>query len=60
MVMNDVVETHELNKKAEEVQKPEDAARVIRQYEDIIRVILLLRKCTVKMQRSFHNYLLSS
>ena len=37
IVMNDVVETHELNKKAEEVQKPEDAARVIRQHEDIIR-----------------------
>ena len=33
---NDVVETQELNRKADEVQKPEDAAAVIKQYEDII------------------------
>ena len=32
-----MVETEELNKKAEEVQKPEDAAAVIKQYEGIIR-----------------------
>ena len=37
MVMNEVVETDELNKQAEEVQKPEDAADSIKQYEDIIR-----------------------
>ena len=37
MVMNEVVETDELNKQAEEVQKPEDAADLIKQYEDIIR-----------------------
>ena len=37
MVINDVTETQELNKKAEEVQKPEDAAAVIKQYEEIIR-----------------------
>ena len=36
MVNNDIIETEELNKKAEEVQKPEDAAAVIKQYEDII------------------------
>ena len=37
MVINDVTETQELNKKAEEVQKLEDAAAVIKQYEEIIR-----------------------
>ena len=36
MVMNEVVETDELNKQAEEVQEPEDAADLIKQYEDII------------------------
>ena len=37
MVNNDIIETDELNKKAGEVQKPEDAAAVIKQYEEIIR-----------------------
>ena len=37
MVNNDIIETEELNKMAEEVEKPEDAAAVIKQYEDIIR-----------------------
>ena len=37
MVMNEVMETDELNKQVEEVQKPEDAADLIKQYEDIIR-----------------------
>ena len=37
MLMNEVVETDELNKQAEEVQKPEDAADLIKQYEDTIR-----------------------
>ena len=37
MVNNDITETDELNKKAEEVKKPENAAAVINQYEEIIR-----------------------
>ena len=37
MVNNAMVETEELNKKVEKVQKPDDAAAVIKQYEDIIR-----------------------
>ena len=37
MVNNDTVETEELNKKSEEVRKPEDAAAVIKHYEYIIR-----------------------
>ena len=37
MFINDIDETDELNKKAEKVQKPEEAAAVIKQYEDIIR-----------------------
>ena len=35
MLNNKVVETGELNKQAEEVQKPEDAADLIKWYEDI-------------------------
>ena len=37
IVNSDIIENDELNKKAEEVQKPEDAAAVIKQYEEIIR-----------------------
>ena len=37
IVINGIIETDELNKKAEEVQKPEDAAAVIKQYKEIIR-----------------------
>ena len=35
-VINEVVETNELNKQAEEVQDPEEAAQVIQKYENII------------------------
>ena len=37
MVVNDVIESDELNKQAEEVQKPEDAVDLIKHYEGIIR-----------------------
>ena len=37
IVNNDIIETQELNEKADKVQKPEDAAAVIKQYEGIIR-----------------------
>ena len=37
MVNNDITETDEANKKVEAVKKPEDAAAVIKQYEQIIR-----------------------
>ena len=37
MVVNDIAETQDLNKKAEEVQNPEEAAEVIQGYENIIR-----------------------
>ena len=37
MINNEVMETDELNKQAEVVQKPEDAADLIKQYEHIIR-----------------------
>ena len=37
MVVNEVVESDELNKQAEEVQKPEDVANLMKQYEGIIR-----------------------
>ena len=37
IVINEVVDTEELNQKAEEVQGLEEATDVIKQYEDIIR-----------------------
>ena len=37
MIINEVVESKELNKEAEEIQEPEKAAKVIKQYEDIIK-----------------------
>ena len=37
MVVNEFVESDELNKQAEEVQDPEEAAKVIQEYENIIR-----------------------
>ena len=37
IVYNDITETQELNEKADKVEKPEDAAAVIKQYEDILR-----------------------
>ena len=37
MVNNDLVDTDQLKKKADKVEKPEDAAAFIKQYEDIIR-----------------------
>ena len=35
IVNNDIIKTKELNEKADKVEKPEDAAAVIKQYEDI-------------------------
>ena len=37
MIINEVVESEELNKEAEEIQQPEEAAKVIEQYEDILK-----------------------
>ena len=34
---NDIIETEELNEKADKVEKPKDAAAITKQYEDIIR-----------------------
>ena len=36
MIINDIAETNELNKKANNVENPQDAAAVIKQYEEII------------------------
>ena len=35
---NDIIETEELNEKADKVEKPEDVVAIIKQYEDIIRI----------------------
>ena len=37
IVIDEVVETDELNKQAEEVQGPEEAAKAVQVYENIIR-----------------------
>ena len=37
MATNNAVEIEELNDRAEKVEKPEDAAEIIREYEEIIR-----------------------
>ena len=37
IIKNDVIETEELNEKAVKMEKPEDAAAAIKQYEFIIR-----------------------
>ena len=38
IVHNDIAETQEPNEKADKVEKPEDAAAVIKQYEDILHI----------------------
>ena len=37
LINNDIIETEELNEKADNAEKPEDAAAIIKQYEDVIR-----------------------
>ena len=37
MAINNAVEIEELNERAEKVEKPEDAANIIREYEEILR-----------------------
>ena len=37
IIINEVVESEELNKEAEEIQQPEEAVKVIKQYEGIIK-----------------------
>ena len=37
IIINEVVESEELNKEAEEIRQPEEAAKVIKQYEDIMK-----------------------
>ena len=38
IVYNDITETQEINEKADKAEKPEDAAAVIKQYEDILHI----------------------
>ena len=37
IIINEVAESEKLNKEAKEIQQPEEAAKVIKQYEDIIK-----------------------
>ena len=36
IINNDLIEAEELNEKSDKAEKPEDAAAIIKQYEDII------------------------
>ena len=38
LVNNDTIETEELNERAEKVDKPEDAANISKEYEEILRM----------------------
>ena len=38
IIINEVAESEKLNKEVEEIQEPEEAAKVIKQYEDIIKM----------------------
>ena len=38
MIVNEVLESKELNKEAGEIQEPEEVANAIKQYEDIIKM----------------------
>ena len=49
IINNNIIETEELNEKADKAEKPEDAAEIIKQYEDII--------CT---KRKYYIYSVSS
>ena len=37
MTIDEIVEFDDLNKEAEETQDPEEAAKIIKQYEDIVK-----------------------
>ena len=50
MIVNEVVESKELNKEAEEIQDPEEAAKVIKRYKDIIKT---------KIKRNYKHYISS-
>ena len=50
VIVNEVVESKELNKEAEEIQDPEEAAKVIKQYKDITKI---------KIKRNYKHYILS-
>ena len=49
VIVNEVVESKELNKEAEEIQDPEEAAKVIKRYKDI----------KTKIKRNYKHYISS-
>ena len=50
MISSSAVETEELNKKVDKVEKPENAADIIKQYEEIL---CTKRKCLIS--RAYHQ-----
>ena len=53
ITIDEVLESEDLNKEAEEVQDPERAAEIIKQYEDITKTKKRNYKCSISPTTSF-------
>ena len=53
ITIDEVLERKDLNKEAEEVQDPERAAEIIKQYEDITKTKKRNYKCSILPRTSF-------
>ena len=53
ITIDEVLESEDLNKEAEEVQDPERAAEIIKQYEDITKTKKRNYKCSISPRTSF-------
>ena len=53
ITIDEVLERKDLNKEAEEVQDPERAAEIIKQYEDITKTKKRNYKCSISPTASF-------
>ena len=53
ITIDEVLESEDLNKEAEEVQDPERAAEIIKQYEDITKTKKRNYKCSISPMTSF-------
>ena len=57
MAINDAVEIEELNERAERVEKPEDAADIIREYEENLRAKKMASSRSRFIKEKFSNAL---
>ena len=58
MAIKNTVEIEELNERAERVGKPEDAADIIREYEEIQNMLVMFKKrlCFRRFLECFMNF----